>query len=66
MWKTGDGHCAAEVNGHGIGVRPMVFFKDNERVASGQETTVLVCFSAPVDNIIVCMCGRLDVMKIFM
>lgn len=49
MWKTDNGHCTAKVNGHGIGVRPMVFFKDNERVASAQETTVLVCLSIAVD-----------------
>ena len=49
MWETAGGRCTAEVNGHGIGVRPMVFFKDNERVASAQETTVLVCLSTAVD-----------------
>ena len=42
MWKSGDGCCIAEVSGRGIGVRPMVFFKDNKRVASAQESAVLV------------------------
>lgn len=42
MWKTGDGCHIAEVNGRGIGVRPMIFFKDNKRVASAQESAVLV------------------------
>ena len=42
MWKTGDGCHIAEVNGRGIGVRPMIFFKDNKRVASVQESAVLV------------------------
>ena len=42
MWKIADGSCIAEVSGRGIGVRPMVYFKDNKRVASAQESAVLV------------------------
>lgn len=42
MWRSGDGYCVAEVSGRGIGVRPMIFFKDNKRVASAQESAVLV------------------------
>lgn len=43
MWKTDDGCRIAEVGGRGIGVRPMIFFRDNARVASAQESAVLVC-----------------------
>lgn len=66
MWSTDDGRCAAEVNGHGIGVCPMVFFKDSERVASAQETTVLVCLSTEVesDTYILYMCEFVDVIYI--
>lgn len=42
MWKSNDGCHIAGVNGRGIGVRPMIFFKDNKRVASAQESAVLV------------------------
>ena len=42
MWRSGDGYCVAEVSGRGIGVRPMIFFKDNKQVASAQESAVLV------------------------
>ena len=44
MWQTESGHHIAKVEGRGVGVRPMIFFKDNVRVASAQETTVLVSF----------------------
>lgn len=42
MWRSSDGCSIAGVNGRGIGVRPMIFFKDNKRVASAQESAVLV------------------------
>ena len=42
MWRSDDGCCIAEVSGRGIGVRPMIFFKDSKRVASAQESAVLV------------------------
>jgi hypothetical protein len=42
MWRSSDGYRIAGVNGRGIGVRPMIFFKDNRRVASAQESAVLV------------------------
>ena len=42
MWRSNDGYRIAGVNGRGIGVRPMIFFKDNKRVASAQESAVLV------------------------
>ena len=43
MWRTSDGYCIADVSGRGMGVRPMIFFNDNQRVASAQEAAVSVC-----------------------
>lgn len=48
IWNTGGGCHIAKVDGRGIGVRPMIFFKDNLRVASAQETAVLVCLKINV------------------
>lgn len=48
MWRSADGCHIAEVSGRGIGVRPMIFFKDNKRVASAQESAVLVSAISPV------------------
>ena len=42
MWKADNGCHIADVSGRGMGVRPMIFFNDNRRVASAQEAAVLV------------------------
>ena len=45
MWRADSGDHVAKVEGRGVGVRPMIFFKDNIRVASSQENAILVCKS---------------------
>ena len=48
MWQVESGHHIAKVEGRGVGVRPMIFFKDNVRVASAQEAAVLVSFKSKI------------------
>ena len=44
-WSVSSGESLAVISGYGLGVKPVIFFQDSYKLASAQETGILVGYT---------------------